>query len=40
MPKLRDRSLDLVMALGGIAREDISLANDLKVEIFSMTSWW
>ena len=33
MPKLRDRSLDLVMALGGIAREDISRASDLKVEI-------
>ena len=33
MPKLRDRSLDVVMALGGIAREDISLASDLKVEI-------
>jgi DNA-binding transcriptional LysR family regulator len=32
MPKLRDRSLDVVMALGGIAREDISLARDLKVE--------
>jgi DNA-binding transcriptional LysR family regulator len=32
MPKLRDRSFDLVMALGGIAREDISLARDLKVE--------
>jgi DNA-binding transcriptional LysR family regulator len=32
MPKLRDRSLDVVMALGGIAREDISLAKDLKVE--------
>ena len=33
MPKLRDRSLDVVMALGGIAREDISRATDLKVEI-------
>ena len=32
IPKLRDRSLDIVMALGGIAREDISLAKDLKVE--------
>ena len=32
MPKLRDRSLDLVMALGGTAREDIALARDLKVE--------
>jgi DNA-binding transcriptional LysR family regulator len=32
MPKLRDRSLDMVMALGGIAREDISSATDLKVQ--------
>jgi DNA-binding transcriptional LysR family regulator len=32
VPKLRDRSLDVVMALGGIAREDVSLATDLKVE--------
>ena len=32
IPKLRDRSLDLVLALGGIAREDISAAEDLKVE--------
>ena len=32
VPKLRDRSLDVGMALGGIAREDVSLASDLKVE--------
>lgn len=33
VPKLRDRSLDLVMVLGAITREDIHLANDLKVEV-------
>jgi DNA-binding transcriptional LysR family regulator len=33
VPKLRDRSLDLVLALGAIAREDIHLASDLKVEV-------
>jgi len=33
IPKLRDRSLDIVMALGGRAREDIWLAKDLKVEL-------
>jgi DNA-binding transcriptional LysR family regulator len=32
MSKLRDRSLDMVMALGGIAREDVSLATDMNVE--------
>jgi DNA-binding transcriptional LysR family regulator len=33
LPKLRDRSLDLVMILGAITLEDIHLASDLKVEV-------
>jgi DNA-binding transcriptional LysR family regulator len=33
LPKLRDRSLDLVMVLGAITPEDIHLASDLKVEV-------
>jgi DNA-binding transcriptional LysR family regulator len=33
VPKLRDRSLDLVMVLGAISPEDIHLASDLKVEV-------
>jgi DNA-binding transcriptional LysR family regulator len=32
VPKLRDRSLDLVMVLGGRTPEDMHLANDLQVE--------
>jgi DNA-binding transcriptional LysR family regulator len=33
VPKLRDRSLDLVMVLGGRTPEDIHLASDLQVEV-------
>src|SRR5262245_28134549 len=32
VPKLRDRSLDLVMVLGGVMPEDLHRASDLKVE--------
>src|SRR5262245_1435310 len=33
VPSLRERALDLAMALGGRASEDIFLAKDLKVEV-------
>jgi len=32
LPKLRDRSLDLVIVLGGTTTEEIKLATDLKTE--------
>jgi DNA-binding transcriptional LysR family regulator len=33
LPKLRDRSLDLVIVLGGTTTEEIKLATDLKTEV-------